>query len=84
MKINVTEDHIARGRQGAPNSCPVALALKETSSDFANVVVSPSWFFSKNKDFKITYEATNLPKKVQQFIKKFDTGKPVKPFSFEI
>lgn len=83
MKVIVTQDHIARGRQG-PNSCPVALALKETSSDFANVIVGPQWFFSRNEEFHITYQSTNLPKKVQQFIKKFDAGEPVKPFSFEI
>lgn len=84
MKVIVTQDHIDHGYPGTPSSCPVALALKETSTDFANVIVGPFWFSSRNEEFQITYGVTNLPKKVQQFIRKFDTSKPVKPFLFEI
>lgn len=74
MKITVTRAHIEKGK---PNyrKCPIALALK--GCDFRDVAVRAFYV-------RIGRKVEMLGKRERQFIRDFDEGKPVKPFSFNL
>ena len=76
MIITVTADDIKRGNRQDCFECPVARAVRRAMSKSAWVgYFTMGWDGSK---------ARKLPKKVASFVSRFDSGKPVKPFSFEI
>ena len=78
MKIEVTQEHIDQGIINSLVNCPIALAIK--SKGF-NCRLDQLYIYIDLKD-KIIYIQT--PKFVANFIKDFDDGRPVSPFSFEI
>lgn len=80
MKIIVKEQHIKDGRIQCPFRCPIALALKENG--FEEPVVLGNYFKVRGGFSEIV--TVKLSKTVERFIYRFDTGKPVKPFSFSI
>lgn len=78
LKVNVTEDHIARGRRGSTLSCPIALAIREQTGKKPSVGV----IIRLDNGETEWYQAS---KRAVEFMNKFDTGdpaKPVKPTSF--
>ena len=79
-KIEVTEKHLKEGKPDKCSDCPVARAIR--SAGFKNpVVYGDIAYFYKGK----TRYTANLPKKVDNFISRFDTfghDKTYKPFSF--
>ena len=74
MKIHVRRRHIKKGKRSHARLCPVALAFKERAHK-RRVHVSQWYLESGAKIF-------DLPQSVQEFIARFDAGKPVKPFAF--
>ncbi len=78
MKINVTAEHIKRGKPKSCVYCPVALALKE---QFAPVVFN-GWYVWCPPLVKGAL--IEMPQEVLDFAADFDAGKPVEPFSFEL
>lgn len=80
MIIKVTQEHIDEGFPGEADSCPVALAIQQKTGDLHATVNAKCIFFRyRSKD-----KTRKTPKKVVNFIKKFDSGDKVKPFSFEL
>ena len=79
VKVNVTQNHIQRGRRSNSNYCPIALALKETLG-LKTVSVSDGVLFGGG------YERlrVQLPLHARKFIRAFDDKKAVKPFSFTL
>ena len=86
MKITVKQKHIDRAVEtkattgytwSASNSCPIALAIKNRYWIPRRVVVGV-------RDCHIGDNEYNLPKEATDFIRKFDKGLEVKPFSFKI
>lgn len=77
-KINVTRECILRGDREHGGSCPIALAL--IYSSFEDVFV----FDDGIAEFKHEggRRTIKLSPKQKIFITRFDSGKPVKPFSF--
>jgi hypothetical protein len=77
VKVSVTKQHIKDGERGDNCGCPVALALKDL--DFKDVLVSPDLI-------SLTDDGDWYPvsKKVYVFIRDFDEGLKVKPFSFTL
>lgn len=71
--IKVTKKHINNGEMGSPWLCPIADALMETIQ--SNNVCVASRITIDNNDYK-------LPRSAERFIRRFDEGKPVKPFNF--
>jgi sulfatase maturation enzyme AslB (radical SAM superfamily) len=71
--ICVTEENIRKGRRRSGRSCPVALAIRRA-------------FKTKNVNvgFLVTVGKMNYtyPRKVDEFICKFDNEKTVNPMSF--
>ena len=76
MKVCITEDHIKRGFPGVPDSCPIALALREDHGWEDVEIVSASAWIGK--------ERIMLPDAARSFIADFDWGDGVEPFEFEI
>ena len=76
MKIRVTRKHIKQGKWKNARSCPIALAL--VGCGLNDVVVG-----SSEADIKGQC-CLPLPKTARRFIERFDHGKPVKPFVFNL
>lgn len=80
MTINVTEFDILHGEAGKCFSCPISLAIERVFPECkgASVTAGNALIFMKDfhdKRFVLPAEAT-------QFIRAFDHGHPVAPFSF--
>ena len=76
MKIKVTQKHIDAGKA---EDCPVALAMRDSG------LVQPDvgqddirWQKGAHQEWCIT------PAKVYVFIMRFDDGRSVRPFEFEL
>ena len=78
MKISVKAKHIKAGKVGRTTCCPIALALRERGFVCA---VSRSKIIVKGTGPKGIHDS---PCSVDKFIARFDTHRPVKPFTFEI
>lgn len=77
FRVRVTPKHIKDGLPWSSRSCPVALAFKSgTRREWA-----VGRIIAARDDGKYYVD---LPTKVSDFIVKFDTGEPVKPFSFTV
>lgn len=74
IKIEVTQEDINYGIKGICDSCPVARAIKRKVKDHG-VSVGSNYIRVWGKEIQTL-------KKVSEFIRKFDTAKTVKPFSF--
>ena len=82
--FTVSQEDIEQGHAGDPLSCPIVLAAKRM---FPYGVCSTG-----NNDLSISVRGVGgypiffgfLPPKARTFIKNFDKGKPVKPFSFKV
>lgn len=77
MKINVTAEHIRKGKKDDCDFCPIALAIAEKVKTSAEVFTT--WV----RIYK--YEVYDLPKSAITFISRFDKRggkKTAKPFSF--
>lgn len=78
LKVNVTEDHIKRGKRGSVLYCPIALAIAEQTGKKPSV---GSIIRLENGETE-WYAASE---RAIEFMDRFDTGdpaKPVKPTSF--
>lgn len=77
MTINVTYSHIINGHREDCTRCPITLALRDaglTKATSGNLSVSgiPG------------RPAFPLPESARKFIRRFDEGHSVEPFSFEL
>lgn len=79
MIIKVTKKHIKRGRPADGRQCPIALALKDAT--FPNPLVREKYIMIEGDYYERIFI---LSQSCKQFIKKFDAGGPVKPFSFKV
>jgi len=78
MRIHVKQEHINCGTKESKSRCPIALALsKQLSEDWVYV-------YRYTVDIGFMKETLNLPQSAQKFIGRFDKGKIVKPFNFNL
>lgn len=81
MKIQVRPKHIREGEKESAESCPIALAIR--ARQFQDVWV-------ERVDVMAYHPHTqkdvywSLPPVAQAFLGRFDEGRPVKPFTFEM
>ncbi len=83
MLVKVTQKHIDEGKRADCYTCPIALAILDIDPKPVNVQVKYSYvmiYIEKNGKYK-QYE---LPWEAREFISKFDNGKKVEPFEFEL
>jgi hypothetical protein len=81
MIVRVLQTHIDRGSPCAPSSCPIALALEDQTGQPWNVgryscIIADD---EPNNDGSIP-----LPEIARSFVRSFDWGNRVYPFSFEL
>jgi hypothetical protein len=80
MRIEVTQEDIDNGLKGKCDSCAVALAAKRAFGNRIILVDGEQMDVIDNGK----WDVLDLPDSAVAFIEAFDTGKPVKPFSFEL
>jgi hypothetical protein len=83
MKIKVTLKDIEEGYRGSCYECPIALAFKREVKPTSQIGLNVGAARILHREVH-EWDTYTLPKKAQTFIKRFDGGKPVKPFTFEI
>ena len=83
MRINVTRRDIDRGEQYSPEDCPIARAARRHFRD-----VSVAWDallaagqLRPGSSLEVRFE---LPDEAKEFIRAFDDGEDVHPFTFEL
>ena len=77
VTITVTQEDIDQGIRESYYSCPIARAAERALKWRVMVYTDTILVGDSGCDYK-------LPESAQEFISRFDTGKPVKPFSFEV
>ena len=80
MKIEVTQHDIDKGLNNNCFLCPIAHAVKRKMGTDSVLVYCDRISVMST----VTSYNYKLPKKARTFIKRFDDGKPVEPFTFEI
>lgn len=85
MLITVTEKHIADGTPKKSRFCPIALALQETVGTEKVSVGNYTCSWHESDGFgNDTHYCSVLPIEAENFVKGFDAGNKMKPFSFEV
>lgn len=74
--IRVEQKHIDRGTPQSACECMVALALRDAGFKYPAVCLA--WLLLNNG------VTCDVPLRVKRAIRRFDKGKPVKPFAFKI
>ena len=75
MKIEVTQAHIEQGVKSDCSLCPVALAMAESGFDQPHATC---------RDLSWLGVLVKTPLRVSEWIERFDLGRQVEPFTFEI
>lgn len=84
ITIDVTAEHIKKGKRKNCKLCPIALA--------ARGVIPEDWIWVDQCALTVrvdgpdipSYPSYSLPEDAQEFIRRFDQGYEVEPISFEI
>lgn len=80
--VRITNSNIKNGEQANPGKCPIANSLKDNIKNLTFVSVLPNETTIKvKKGNRITAYKSTLNSKAKTFIKNFDDGEAVKPFS---
>ena len=79
MKIHVTQEHINWGDSNSPQSCPIALAIKEQLPRAKQIGVKHTYahMILDNKTLYLQFS-----RRTTKFIRYFDAGHEVEPFTF--
>jgi hypothetical protein len=84
MKVEVTEEDIAKGQRGCRVTCPIACAIwREHLLTCLSVQVLRRCVFIRSKEEE-THGRFWLPDEACVLIESFDLGKKVKPITFEM
>jgi hypothetical protein len=81
--ISVTAEHIAAGQRGDCAFCPVALAVTGAFPRVAYLRVYVHEVVIRGAPETVMAGVT-MPLVAQRFIRDFDAGQPVEPFTFEL
>jgi hypothetical protein len=79
--VRVTQEDIDEGTKGDCTFCPIALAVDRALGGECCVAVT---IFDVYITENAHAEVFPLPSEARQFIQRFDKGKPVSPFEFEL
>jgi hypothetical protein len=82
-EVFVTGEDIANGVPGEPEKCPVALALKRVYPDYEFCVGKNYIHTEKDEVGVLSFNDQVTTLKQSRFVKRFDAGKRVEPFSFD-
>jgi hypothetical protein len=80
--VNVTPADIAQGISGFKENCAVALALRRTLD--ATEGCEGRYVSVGDESLDACGRSYPLPESVETFVRRFDAGMPVEPFSFTV
>ena len=82
-KINIVNEDITMGDRGCENSCPIALALRHEykTTNVSVVMEDIPYIYVNDDELDMTSDMRDI---VDNFIRKFDSGQNVKPFTLEV
>lgn len=80
--VDVTQEDIEMGERRASMRCPVALAVRRVP-ELSACVVGPKDVISDSPAHPNGLDIP-LPGAAIKFVLRFDSGRPVRPFSFEL
>lgn len=89
LTVNVTQAHIDEGQKCSCGQCPIALALYEQHPPAKDcywsvcTVGTLLWRQLTTVTWK-TIAKYSIPREARVFIRRFDVGNPVEPFTFEM
>lgn len=75
MRFYVSQDDIEKGEKASKCNCPVARAVRRALPQCRIAVPF-------QREIRINDHNYKPSTKVEQFVRRFDKGKPVSPFSF--
>lgn len=80
MKITVTQNHIDRAQPELTSQCPIALAVNDTLQVKCSV---QTWY---KTGLCAIFNSVGYPlsRSAKKFVKDFDNGEKVKPFTFKL
>lgn len=82
IRIPVTQEHIARGKPGKPNDCPVYHAIKEWQWDALPAVGTDHLVIKVRDADGITWaQVREFDQELQDWVATFDGGDAVHPFT---
>jgi hypothetical protein len=84
--INVEPEHIQNGNRASTTSCPIALALNNapmSSGSSTSISLLGEWFVDSNEAQLSSWKGF-LPEDACDFIRAFDDGEDVEPFTFNL
>lgn len=84
MQIRVTQKHINEGEKIHCTECPIALAISDCLKKSYCAGVSMRRYYIHTLPLSQSCINNELPSKAQDFIIKFDCGRSVEPFDFDI
>jgi hypothetical protein len=86
MKIQVTLEHIDKGREADGEFCPLALAIKSHFNEPIFIYCDRINFRERKQGliYVTTRPPIQLPYEARSFYHRFDRGDKVTPFEFEI
>ena len=81
--ITIIDEDITMGDRGCENSCPIALALRHEykTTNVSVVMEDIPYIYVNDDELDMTSDMRDI---VDNFIRKFDSGQNVKPFTLEV
>lgn len=83
MIVSIEQKHIDAGEIYSAYECPIALAVRDQYPDFQSVTVTPDDLYIGISLKHGTSEMFDMPDEASAFVRDFDKGKAVQPFTFE-
>ena len=77
MTVEVTAEHIKKGKPRSCSRCPVGWAIRGAVPGGVLVNAIPGYICMVGGPFK-------MPENVVAFVRRFDAGEPVVPFAFPL
>lgn len=84
IRIEVTAEDIREGKPKMCSECPVARAISRAFGGAVFAVASNRTFGMHSFALSGPYRIARLPKHVESFVRQFDCGESVSPFSFDL
>ena len=86
MRIDVTQKHIRTGVRGSTCSCPISKAIADSTGLLVGTHDRGSGYFpyALLRDLMGYLRIVDLTSKEKKFMRSFDKGRSVAPFSFDL
>lgn len=85
INLRITKAHIKSGEKVNPSKCAIANSIIDNIKNVYHVCVLPGLATIKvRRGNKISAYSSHLPEAATSFIRKFDDGKAVSPFSLKL